>query len=245
MHASRIALLIIATLFASLTTALAEQTRYVIGSWETPGTFTYRYQEKILQETFKRMGYTLEIRPYVHKDILIEQVRKGKIDGDAARSKRLVERFPEYIIVDTPTYSLEVGVYATKDYPVSDWESLYALDRVTGYIIGTIVCEEKLKAGLSPRKIRGFAQRIEGFEALAAGEIDLLVMANQYTGQEFMRLERFKAADIHHLAVLQKGDVYTYLHKKHADLAQRLNKVLKEMQQCGFFDKCLRETMEF
>lgn len=225
--------------------AMAEQTHFVFGSAQTEGTFTYKFQSSVLKEAFKRMGYTIEIKVFTEKDKLIPLVQNGELDGDGSRVKEFGDTHPGYVRVDTPTFSLEQNVYATKGYPIDGWDSIYALNLNTGYIVGEFVTETKLLGTMDAAKLHGFTTRIEGFDALASGKIDLFVMTNQYTAAELMTFARFQKAGIRPIFTLRRGDAYVYFAEKHRALAPKLARILHEMQREALFERFIRDAMSY
>lgn len=243
MKSCRILIFTLGLVLFSPALSLAEQTHFEFGSSQTWDTFTYRFQTSVLKEAFRRMGCTVEVSVIPEKDKLIRMVQSGELDGDSARVKEFGAGHPGYVLVDAPTFSLEQNVYATKDYAISGWDSIYALNLETGYTIGAYASEKMLIGKMDKAKLHGFTKRLDGFNALASGEIDLYVMIDQYTAAEFMALPRFQQAGIHPVATLRRGDAYVYFAEKHREMAPKLARVLQHMQREALFEQFIREAM--
>ncbi|CCH49074.1 substrate-binding periplasmic protein [Pseudodesulfovibrio piezophilus] len=232
--------------FTSITPAAEpSQVDFSFGTASPPDTFTHKYQKVLLTEAFKRNGLQLHVIYIPNLKEMTSQVNQMILDGDVHRVGSLTGRdgYPGYVRINFSTHTLEWGAYACSPLPVKGWKSLSTLGMTVGYRKGNFISKKNLTGTVPPRFLHEFQTQLDGFKALAAGEIAVFVMANQYTAQEFLCSKQFSDSGIRLLCVLSKKNMYAYFSKKHAALAPRIAKTLKNMKQQGFFEKTLLKIM--
>lgn len=225
--------------------AANSQTRFVFGCGPGETSFTNLYQRKILTEAFRRNGIEVEFRVIPHLDEITRMVNAGELDGDVHRASSLTDGGynPGYVRIDPSTFTIEWSAYSIAPAEVYDWNSLARLGLPVGYRTGNHICETNLKGLVPDNLLRGYRTKEAIFDALAAGEIAIAVVCNQYQTRKMLMGSRYSKTGIHPIAVLAKNDMHAYVARKHEKLALKISKTLEGMQREGVFEVYIEELM--
>jgi polar amino acid transport system substrate-binding protein len=175
----------------------------------------------VMEEAYRRIGVAATFRPFGAAAAL-EASRSGEVDAELHRIAGIDRSFPELVQVPIPINFVRGAAFSRKyRFPVRSWNSLdpYRIGIVRG-----IVFTEEGTAGMDVRVADDHDQLVRW---IAEDEVDLGVVPRT-AGHAAIR--RSGHDDIHELdGLLETLLLYHYLNVRRADLAHRLEPVLKEM----------------
>eukprot|EP00828_Plagiopyla_frontata_P031207 TRINITY_DN41046_c0_g1_i2.p2 TRINITY_DN41046_c0_g1~~TRINITY_DN41046_c0_g1_i2.p2 ORF type:complete len:275 (-),score=55.36 TRINITY_DN41046_c0_g1_i2:97-921(-) len=190
--------------------------------------------KRILTEAYGRIGYDVRVEGVPAERALVMS-DQGVVDGEAARVPVIEAVCPNLIRVPTPLYMNRVVVFSRiGDIGLSDgWEGLYP------YRVG-VVRGYKFVDKMTASMNRVVAPDYENlFSMLENGRLDIVVT------EYFEALPALKELQPHNVRILLPplayNPMYHYLHKRHADLVPRIDKVLREMRREGRMEALQRE----
>ncbi len=158
-------------------------------------------------------------------------------DGDAARVTDIKEIAPAHtanlILVPEPIMIMELAVYS-KDlaFPVTGWQALQ--NSHNGARIGAKILEKNI-----PGKTTFLPTTVQLVRMLDAGRIDTMV---EWKHLAEHAIRSVGSTEIRQLTPLLKVQPFHLcLHKKHAALVPKLDKVIREMKEEGLLDDGSKE----
>ena len=203
-----------------------------------------RFLDILYKEAFSRLGYTFSHSIYPMKRTNFE-VNSGRVDGACAWSQmdpEQLKKYPNLIQVKEPVWRASIHAYTRcAGIRINGRESLL---QYKGTVIGHtrgVMTIEKLKRQLKGSGLR-FHETLntaQSIRMLASKRIDIFL---DFSGAVAIALakEEFKGLDIINAGpVIPSLPLYPYLHKKHADLAAPLARVLKQMKTDGSVNRII------
>ncbi len=189
-----------------------------------------------IQEAFRRLNLNakLVMSPSSQRALMLAN-EDG--DGDAARVPNLKEISPEntgnLVKVPESIMTIEFSVY-TKDlsFPVDGWDSLKKYHN--GAVLGTKLSEKNI-----PGKVTFLPTIVQLVQMLDSGRIDTMVTISLLADNVIQNLKVTSINKLSPPIKLQPANIY--LHKKHQALVPKLNEVLRQMKEDGFFDRIEKE----
>ncbi len=228
---------LIVTLILSLNVSLAygESLLLSIGAVDE-GTDSARIGHRLAKEISQRGGVDIILVP-VPENRLITLLKSGRIDGDFTRIGEFQDAEPALIQVAEPIGSFSYFAYTMKDdIEIDDWNSL--IDYRVAYIEGSKIMAKKLKPihdNIFPVK-----NTEAGLHFLAAGRADIFVHI-EFLVEPLLKEKEFRKMEIRALKPrLHYVQTYMHLLTKHAELAKKIDKTLREMKADKTYDKLLR-----
>ncbi|MDD3311355.1 transporter substrate-binding domain-containing protein [Pseudodesulfovibrio sp.] len=189
---------------------------------------------RILKEAYARLGYEAAFLEVPAERALV-MANQGRVDGEAGRVPVIEPRCPNLIRVPTSLYTNRVVAFVRKDgVPyVASWGALaqYRIGAVLGYKF-----VDKMTMNMNRTLVSDYAKL---FNMLTNCRIDVAVV-------EYLDvLPSLRSLDLKAIRLLQPplafNPMYHYLHKRHADLVPRLDRVLRDMQREGRMVQIQRE----
>jgi polar amino acid transport system substrate-binding protein len=175
-----------------------------------------------LESAYQKLNVRMELIKYPGKRALIES-NEGRSDGELVRKAGLSQEYENLIQIPTPIVYTNTIALAVDDKIKLEkgWESVrnysFAYER------GTKLIEDYthgFSKGLPQTDIR------LSFRLLLSRQIDLIII-NEDAGLQLMQ-ELGLQQSVHQISpILSRTPLYHYLHKKHRDLATKLDTVLK------------------
>lgn len=182
--------------------------------------------KRILTEAYGRIGYDVAIEGVPAERALVMS-NQGLVDGEAARVPVVEPACPNLIRVPTPLYTNRVVAFAKKEGVdvTNGWKSLfpYSIGSVRGYKY-----IEKQTSHMN-RVLVSCYQRLlnllinDRLDVVVAEYFDVLPTLKEMQPKNIRMLE----------PPLAYNPMYHYLHKRHADLVPRIDKVLHDMHSEG------------
>lgn len=180
--------------------------------------------QHVLTEAYARIGKRAVFQGYpIKRSLTIAD--NGVTDGELARVAGLHNRYSNLIQISVPISYDQAIVYSKKyAFKVEGWQSLkpYKIN----YNNGFIYAEQKTK-GMDVEVVTTVEQ---GLQKLNAGRSDLFI---GLLGEQCL-IKKLNLPDIKSLnPPLDTQNLFHYLHKRHKDLALKLEAVLLQMQESG------------
>jgi polar amino acid transport system substrate-binding protein len=195
------------------------------------------FAEELAKRTFARIGVPVEIT-----NVPVERsglnASSGIDDGVLIGMQGIERVFPNLVKVPEKLLDFEFVAYARRsDIVLHDWADLrpYAVAYATGWKVYEWNVKDVKELTKTP-SIR------ELFPLLENGRADV-VLADRWQAQFIVRAGGYEA----HLVEppLARGEMYMFLNKKHADLAERIGKVLAEMKADGSYQELYDKYLKF
>jgi hypothetical protein len=190
----------------------------------------------VISEAYRRIGVAVSFRPFEAATAL-EASRSGEVDAELHRIGGMDRSFPELIQVPIPINFIHGAAFSRKyRFPIQSWSSLkpYRIGIVRG-----ILFAEQGTAGMDVRIARDHDELVRW---IAEDEVAVGVMP-RIAG--YTAIRRGGYADVHELdGLLETLLLYHYVNVRRADLASRLEPVLKQMLLEGTTRRLLDEASE-
>lgn len=195
------------------------------------------YEDQIVSEAFRRIGVDVKISHLPSERALVNADR-GIDDGNFARIAGLERIYPNLVIVPEKLTDFEFTAFS-KDpsIRISGWKSLkpYSVAIVTGWKIleENIVGTRSLTKVSSPESL---------FQLLAQDRADIVVFDRT---QGNAVIKKLGVQGVYALTpLLARQAMFMYLNRRHAELARKLPRVLREMKRDGSFDRMIKSSMK-
>lgn len=213
-----------------------------IGYGTDPGDVGLALARKVYPVAFGRAGKRVKISPMPSERALIE-ANAGFLDGDATRfgNARVENRYPNLIRVQEPLLVSNTSAFSIRfSAEIRNWSDIAELSPRIVYVRGYKLVESRLSAmGLQQRASR-LADHAKALRFLMAGRADILI-STETAVRTFLGEPEFRSAGIRRIGVLERDSPYLYLHKRHAELAERMAEILREMKADGTYRSLFQE----
>ena len=240
--------LLVAALLASFAVAPArlqsEPVRpLVIATNQPETTYEGRWQRRVYEEAFKRLGVPIEVTlmPTLRMTAMADS---GAVDGQFVRVFGYADAHPEQVRVEEPIYQVVFGLWVSNpSLNLSRLEDLAATSWIGIYRRGVEQCQSSLSRALPGDRLSNVSTPELGLQMLLAGRVDFYceldaAVLNALYLPEFKNVTSIRP-------MLMYGDpiaLHPYLHKKHAKLAVRMAAVLKQMKADGLLELFRRQA---
>ena len=188
--------------------------------------------DKVLKEALSRIGYDLKVVVLPAERSLL-MTKSGGVDGELLRTRGIEDDYPDLIRVAEPLVDVEFVVFSLQsDNQIKDWASLK--DKTVGVVVGMKIIEENVPEGSHVSRVRTANQL---FGMVKNKRIKYAAFVRDI-GESFLKnngIEGIFASQ----DTLSSVPTYTYLNKKHRDLAPKIAQSLREMKSDGTFQKIL------
>ncbi|WP_319760562.1 transporter substrate-binding domain-containing protein [Maridesulfovibrio sp.] len=193
--------------------------------------------DRIVNEAFRRIGLKSKVVFTPNERSLIS-VNEGMFDAEINRVAGMEKKFPHLIQVPEPNMTMHFVAFATKDIPISDWESLRPYK--IGLEKGWKILEQNTHNFPHVKRLMSANQL---FLMLDKERLDVALFSKML-GYEWIK--KLDCNRIKHLEPpLASKDMFLYLHKDNKELAKPLAKALREMKRDGTYDRIVQETTGF
>lgn len=194
------------------------------------------FEDRIIPEMFRRAGYLSDVRRLPGQRA-ISLVEEGYMDADFSLVKGIAKRLKNLVQMNEPTFRRDFVVFSkNKNLTIENWDSLkpYSVAFMNGWKIleWNIKNYKSLTKTSNPRQL---------FKLLDNDRVDTVVYA-KYSG--LYLIQQMGMKDI---AIVGKPlatrDMSVVLNKKHAPLVPRLDQILRDMKQDGFYQQAFDDTI--
>ena len=191
-------------------------------------------QIEFLRMVLERVDYDLEIQQH-QSARCFELSNSGQVDGEIWRIRGVDAQYPNLIRVPVALWSHPELAFVKDDIALTGWESL-APYRVA-YRVGTKIVENNIE-GIVTKKVP-LDTIAEGFDLLANGEVDVVISDN-IVGSVLLNTDEYRESGIRQIErPLDSALLFTYLHKKHADLVPVLAEAIKRAKRDGTYSRII------
>ncbi|WP_172961597.1 substrate-binding periplasmic protein [Desulfovibrio ferrophilus] len=190
--------------------------------------------DQILKEAFRRIGVEAEI-VFTPNERSLVAVNDGMLDGEINRIAGMEKTYPNLVQVPESNMTMHFVAFATRDIPISGWESLRSL-RV-GIENGWKILERNTEGFPHLTRLMNASHL---FSMLHRDRLDV-VLYSKLGGYELVR--SLRCDHVHHLdPPLESREMFLYVHKAHQWLAVPVAEALREMKRDGTYDRIVRNT---
>jgi len=205
--------------------------------------FAARWLRLIYTDAFQQLGIELEIRIFPAARAAAESAADN-VDGELARGFEYQDTHPNLIRVPEPTFITNTAVYAARtDIRLnSGYDSLRDTTYRVEHRLGYPIISRKLAAVVPAGNLTEVRNAETGLRKLMLGRSDLYVDVEDTVEPLLLRPE-FRDANVHKVAVMERGPVHAYLSRKHATLAPRLAQVIKRLRDSGQIERYRQQAL--
>ncbi len=208
---------------------------FVLGTIANTDTPLVKVRVAFLEEVFKTHGYDLTVKtmPALRS---LEAANTGQTDGDFLRQSEIDQaKYPNLVRVDCPTSYYPL--YAFSNNPTIQIDGLKSLSSHQVILLRGETIMEKVIMPLIPKdKITMVASYEQAFKMLAAGRADVVVSDKS---RAFYHMKNLGIED--KITMVKKPlllvNLYTWLNKKHAALADKIAATMKARMDDGTYEK--------
>jgi len=190
----------------------------------------------ILTEAFKRNGIRFKAVPYPSLRSLLYS-NTGASDGELHRVYDFHnvsgDSYPDLIRIESEMLTIWQAVFATQEIKFETWNDLKGY-RVA-YTRGRKNMENILHQFLPKEQIVLANDDTHAFKMLASGLIDVVVSESEL-GDDLLE-GRSQFSKIIKITKVHPVRIYSYIHKKHHQLAEKIATSIDEMKQDGSYAK--------
>jgi len=190
--------------------------------------------DRIVVEAFRRIGVDAEI-VFSATGMSLSDVNAGLADAELNRVEGMEKSFPNLVMVPEPNMVMDFVAFSRKRYEIKDWESLRGLG--IGIVKGWKILESNTEG--FPYVVP-VPSETELFNMLDMGRIDV-ALYDRLTGLEQISLRNFKGM-FYLEPPLASRNMYLYLNRKHAKLAEPLAEALRSMKKDGTYDGIVNDA---
>ncbi|MBV1871920.1 MAG: transporter substrate-binding domain-containing protein [Gammaproteobacteria bacterium] len=188
------------------------------------------FVDEVLTVAFKHLGYQLHTELFPAERSL-KMANAGLVDGDMFRVQHMEAQYPNLIRVPEAVIEMEIVVFSRKPIDLGKgWAALKG--KSVGLLIGTKRVEENVPASATQTKVKSVQQL---FALLNTKRADYVVFANM-VGRHYLRSSGISGVLVSEQS-LEKKPFFTYLHRKHSALAEKLAATLKIMKRDGSYQE--------
>ncbi len=199
----------------------------------------FDFYNKMYTEAFRRLDYDFKLVALPVMRSLVD-ADSGVTDGEIARIAAFKDNgaYPNLITVPEPIDTVKAEIYAPASNTESSfdsWESLAALrdsDVVIGHSRGFRAAELALRRYLNPKNIHTTASGEQSCRMLAGGRLDFIIEPDGVI-DHLVAKGKCNGDAIRSIGVLGILPIFPVLNKRHADLAPKLARVIREMKDEG------------
>jgi polar amino acid transport system substrate-binding protein len=230
-----ISLAILGYTFSMTTNSLAENKRLQFSTHVAKDTIVFKRTYAIMEEAFARIGYDFLLNTYPGKRAL-QLSNSGRTDGEAHRIYDITSHgaYPNLIRIPECQQIIHDYAYATKDIDISNgWPDLasynVAIRRGAAFLT-----KMSQKHALTTYELDTTEQLVK---YLQTGRADI-ILSNPDEAHLVLGSEEIKDSTIRRLEPpLSTLPIFTYLHKRHANLVPRVAATLHEMKLDGTYQR--------
>ena len=210
---------------SSLSRADTKAENSMVLSHGAPGLSLHKITAKrILMSAYSKIGISLKFEELPGERSLLF-ANNGDTDGELVRIGGIQDKYPNLIQIPISIGYDKILVYSKKYYfKVQGWKSLkpYKID----YMHGFKLAEQKTK-DMDTEMVKKVDQ---GLKKLIAGRSDLFIGSVGFQCSiNKLNLPEIKALN----PPIDTVVLFHYLHKRHKDMAEKLETVLKQMKESG------------
>lgn len=214
---------------------------FVMQCGPAKGTPLARWMALVYGEAFRRLNIPLQIYylPTLRSSFMAES---GLIDGQMYRVNEYGRQFHNQLRVDEPVISIPTAAFVRKGESYShfaDWNSLAGRNLVVQYVRGVVMAKRRLDGLISPEYLSDVSYSLDGLVNLKHQNSDVFVhsIIDMY---HYLQKDDFHD-EIVMAGVLERVELYPYVHRSHGWLAPQLAEKLLEIKQEGLLmEYCLQ-----
>ena len=194
------------------------------------------FLELLIPEIFKRICVEAEAVQYMASERAMINANNGIDDGIALRIKGLEKSYPNLVRVEEKIIDNEFVAFSIRHaFATTSFDTLRG--HQVGYINGWKVFETNLPADIATTKVQDVTQL---FNLLANDRADI-VLYERWQGEHVVSKHDIKATMLR--PPLVTTEMFMYLHKKHAHLAEPAAQALRRMKSDGSYQRIAAQTL--
>jgi polar amino acid transport system substrate-binding protein len=198
----------------------------------------------VLTEAFKRNGIRFKA---VHHPSLRSLVYSstGALDGELHRVYGFPSasggKYPDLIRIESELLTTWLAIYATKQITFDSWEDLK--EHKVSYSLGKKVLDNILSQLLPKEQILVANSDTQAFKMLSGGLVNV-VIAGSRTGVDLLEAHS-QFSNIKKVKNVHPIRMYSYIHKKHKQLAVKIADTIEQMKKDGSYAKIVESVINF
>lgn len=190
----------------------------------------------ILTEAFKRNGINFKA---VHHPSLrsLAYSSTGRLDGELHRVYDFYNvsdgKYPDLIRIETEMQTIWFAVFSTKKIIFNTWD--YLKNHKVSYSRGKKILKRLLLQYLPKEQILVANDDIHAFKMLSDGIVDIVVSGSKLG--DYLLETHSQFSGITKIKQITPVRMYSYIHKKHKQLATKIADTIEQMKRDGSYAK--------
>lgn len=192
--------------------------------------------DRLVPEVFRRLGVVAEGVQYAASERAMINANNGVDDGLVLRIRGLEKNYPNLVIVDEKIIDNEFVAYSRQArFATTGFDALKS--HQVGYINGWKIFEANVPPETAVTKVQKAEQL---FGLLDQGRVDV-VLYERWQGNQIVKETGSRAFLLS--PPLATSEMFMYLHRKHAHLAEPAARALRAMKADGTWRRIAAETL--
>ena len=213
----------------------------ILYSHHAVDTPSFRWLNRVYTELFSRIGFNIDIR-FMPSARASQEAEKGIIDGQFGRIYQYQDLYPNQLRIDIPVYTMTLEAFGRTQDNITltqGWQSFVNRDYLVNYQRGMVISQQNLEKNVSSQYLDTVTSIEQGFLKLKHGRSDIFIFSTA-GGYPYLISPEFDTL-IEPKGIMERKNVYLYLHKKHKALVPQLERVLTAMENEGLIKRyCLQ-----
>ena len=197
--------------------------------------FMLKINQLIFTEVYQRLGINISIKIYPAERAL-QLANSGKVDGDLIRGAIVAKIAPNLLMIPTPFFQGKASAFSkNKNITLNGWQSLkpYKIAILRGHKIAEIqTAQLNVEIINTPEEL---------FYFLAKDRADIVIFPQLIASVYLKKLGLTRIYAL--LPPLSEAPLYHFIHKKHANLVPKVDKIIKDLLKEGFIDKITQQVL--
>jgi polar amino acid transport system substrate-binding protein len=190
----------------------------------------------LVPEVFRRIGIAAEGVQYAASERAMINANNGIDDGLVLRIRGIEKSYPNLVLIDEKIIDNEFVAYSRQaKFATTSFATLK--NHQVGYINGWKIFEANVPPGTAVTKVQEADQR---FGLLEQGRVDV-VLYERWQGNQILRETGSQAFLL--TPPLATSEMFMYLHKKHAHLAEPAARALRAMKADGTWRRIAAQSL--
>jgi len=202
----------------------------------------YKFYELLYTEAFDRLGYEFSyiICPLKRCSHISNS---GRVDGEPQRILNYNAKYLNLVRVKESINITRVIAYSKPPiYNIDNWDSLKRVNYRVEYVRGAVQTQLQLEKRINSKQLSATSTTYQGLRKLQTNRSDIFIDLESRVSSLLVTTE-FSESGIVPIGVLDEHFSYPFLHKKHSELALKLEKILRQLKRVGIYEKLKKESI--
>lgn len=201
-----------------------------LASHSPDSTYHLQRAKAIFGRALAHLGYGLTIRR-CEPSLCTHLANHNRVDGELLRVAIYQKRVPTLFMVEEPTLSVTWSAYRlNRTVQVRDWQQIIDSDFRISYLAEIPFLDHHLLGKVPQKRLVKIKHWMAGLNNLRSGKADILISADHVDSTSIENSQQFH---FQKTPLSKAVPLYTFLNKKHQQLAKDLAAIMMKMKANG------------